>query len=251
MGEGLVPPCPGADLEGRHTLLTWVTKTRNRRTGLVLLGVDKLYYQYSASEDNFAYLRDIGYIEKVTVGESYRYRVLVFCTCKGDDSLRAPAAGGSEPIMREAQMGEPRTGLEVGPDGSLFVASRGVKSRSVQNTVQLARDFFPLVLERAGMDKMPDQKVYAIAHHLNMWKTRYDYSLSTMRLMMEEFGRHADWCRRSKKPAWQIFLGRHDELHALVSAQQKRDPAARRFREGWTGEGSYWNRHTPRSVSPA
>jgi hypothetical protein len=71
-----------------------------------------------------------------------------------------------------------------------------------------------------------------------------------MKLMMDEFGKHADWCRRSKKPAWRIFLARYDELLALVTSQQRRDPANRKFS---TGKGKeYWlDRHTPRAYSPA
>jgi hypothetical protein len=114
----------------------------------------------------------------------------------------------------------------------------------------LARDYFPQVLERAGVrDGYSNSKWPALAHHLNRWKAD-GINVRTLQLMMDIFGQHPEWCRRSDKPAWRVFVGRRDTLEALIIAERNQDPGNRRFS---TGQGrEYWlGRRTSRAYSPA
>jgi len=185
------------------------------------------------------HLEDGGWIEKVRIGESYRYRVLVFCTCCGDDRPKSPASGGRESILARSAGMDERVGFGSG-------VSNGVKSESVQNPVSLlAFDFAQVV----GVD--PAQcKPEALAHNLKTWKRQYGIGLDTLRLMMEEFARHPDWWRRSDKPPWRVFLARRDELTTLIAKRQRRDPSRRE--PGERKGRDYWlGRHTTTSYSTA
>jgi hypothetical protein len=247
MEGSLVPPCLELGEGPKHRLLTFMTRKTGRQ-GLVLMSEDRLHYQSGADEDSFQYLEDADYIERVTCGESFRYRVLVFCLCGGGNPPGFPAAGGREPMLgAKRRMGDP-TGLAVGVIPGAF-AFNGVKSESVQNPVSLlARDFFPTVLPE---NIRPQCKFEAMARNLKTWKPKYGISIETLRLMMEEFGRHPEWYHRSRTPVWRVFLARRDQLVTLVTSQQARDPAARVNSRNYTGPGSYWDCHTPRTYSPA
>jgi hypothetical protein len=135
------------------------------------------------------------------------------------------------------------TSLEV---RSVSCSLNGVKSESVRTTVTLARDYFPQVISMNGYS---NSKWPALAHHLNQWKTQ-GVTINTIRLLMDEFGRHPEWIRRSNKPPWRVFVAMRDDLEALLATRQRRDPGNRKWSAGQGDE--YWlGRHTPRSYSPA
>jgi hypothetical protein len=242
MDRGLVPPCLELGDEPEHRLLDWAGR-RAGKDGLIRLGQDKLLYRAEqdarVGAESFQHLEDAGYIEKISAGDSYRYRVLVFCPCKGGNPPSSSPA-----LRREYMLPHNEPGLEVGEDASWLVTSNGVKSESVQKsatTVSLAKYFFPEVVRAAGIQMTPLQtNGPALASHLNRWKLQ-GVDLETMKLMMEEFARHPEWCRRSRKTPWQVFVGRRGELASLLAYRMRKDPANRRW-----SNGRDWFSLTPR-----
>ena len=250
MDKGLVPPCLELGDGPEHRLLAWAGRHTGRQ-GLVMLSPDRLEYRLGqevpgVGVKTFTHLEDGGWIEKVRTGESYRYRVLTCCSC---------GSGGFpqsyDPALRREYMlphNEPR--LAVGESSRLAVgASPGGMEGSAQKpvtTVSLSKYFFPEVVRAAGIQMTPLQtNGPALAHHLNQWKLQ-GIDLSTMQLMMEEFARHPEWCRRSRKPPWRVFIARRDELASIVAFRKRKDPARRR----WSGGRDYFlSPPTPRVVS--
>lgn len=224
MERGLDPPCLELGDGPEHRLLYWAGSHTGRQ-GLVTMSENKLEFQVrrvpGAGMETFQHLEDAGYVERVQIGESYRYRVLVFCTC----------SGGLSPISYPAQRWESRLRLDDPPvvgylseSGSVGGASNGVKSESVQKsttTIYLAKYFFPEVVRGAGIQMTPLQtNSAALGHHLNRWKLQ-GVDLSTMKLMMREFARHPEWCQHSGKPPWQVFVGRRGELASIVATTRR------------------------------
>jgi len=219
-----------------------------------MLGLDKLYYQAGAGPEVFQHLEDGGFIEREYHGDSYRFRVVVFCSCGGNPLKVAP--GDSEPVLSLRDgTGEPPmgSGFRVGDD-VFGLSSQGFKSKSVQkpiNTVQLARDYFPQVMAGTGMRGIRLQSNWpALAKNLKLWKVNYGATITSIQQMMDEFARHPEWCRASNKPPWRIFLAKRDELATLAAAQQARDPGNRKYSAG-QGRDYWFGRHTPRAYSPA
>jgi len=210
-----------------------------------MMGVDKLYYRAGAGPEVFQHLEDGGYIEREYHGESYRFRVVVFCSCGGNPQTPDTALRWEGSLARSAWVPDPA----FGGLGFTNRASNGAAAKkSPDTTVSLARYFFPQVVQGAGIQMNPLQtNAFALAHHLNRWKLQ-GIEISTMRLMMEEFARHPEWCHRSKKSPWQVFVGRRGDLASLVATQQRKDPGAR---TGTIRGASYWDCHTPRAYSPA
>jgi hypothetical protein len=64
----------------------------------------------------------------------------------------------------------------------------------------------------------------------------YGVNLSFVRRMMEEFVRHPTWCERSRRPAWQVFIGRREELIKRVRIQQGRNTRHSGGAEYWLGK---------------
>jgi hypothetical protein len=239
-----------------------MTEKANRR-GLVRLEYNQLVEQAAsrAFKDHHAtrrasssiqHLFDGDYIGRVDFGATFGFEVLVRCECSGDDSLKPLAARRHEGIvMREAHGDAEATGFEV--QGSLIdaLALTGVKSESVQKSVNpislLARDFFPQMLQG---NTLPQSNWPALARNLKLWETNFGINIDMMRLMMEEFGQHPEWCRRSRRPPWRVFLSRRDELATLVITRRRRDPANRKYSAGKGPE--YWfGHHVPRAYAQA
>jgi hypothetical protein len=267
MDEGLDPPCLELGDDPEHRLLAWLTRKANKRTGVVPYEYERLIeraakgvfgsaHRVRPTEQAIRHLFDGDYLQKVDFGASFGFKVLVRCFCAEKIPLSPPQAVRRSIVMPEGHGDGP--GPSVACSG--FVCSglsdvlTGVKSESVQKsdtTFSLARDFFPQVVEQAGIQMNPLQANFpALASHLNRWKAQ-GVDLSTMRLMMEEFVNHPDWCHRSNRSPWRVFISRREELVSIVLQRQQRDPAARRFSDNPIGQGSYWNRHTPRAYSPA
>jgi len=209
-----------------------------------MMGLDKLYYQAGAGPEIFQHLEDGGFIEREYHGDSYRFRVIVFCSCGGNPQTPDPALRWEGRLARSAEVPDPAFG------GSRFLvraSSRAAAKKSPDTTMSLARYFFPQVVKGAGIQMNPLQaNAPALAHHLNRWKLQ-GIEVTVIRLMMEEFARHPEWCRRSQKSPWQVFVGRRGDLASLVAAQQARDPGAR---TGTIRGAGYWDHPTPRAYSP-
>jgi hypothetical protein len=199
------------------------------------MGADKLEFQLKkvpgAGMETFQHLEDGGWIERVSIGDSHRYRVLVFCSCGGGHPPSPEVA-----LRRESRLRLDEPPLAVGGSDAWLVSSVGVSPGGMEGSVQkptstvsLAKFFFPEVVRRAGIQMTPlHTNGPALAHHLNRWKLQ-GINLNTMGLMMEEFARHPEWCQRSRKPPWRIFIAKHDELVSLVTHRQGNDPSNRRW----------------------
>lgn len=246
MDGGVVPPCLELGDEPEHMLLTWAGK-RASKDGMIRLGQDRLFYRAErdtgAGAESFQHLEDAGYVEKIRTGESFRYRVLIFCDCKGGNPPNGGTASAREYSLRLTTQGSwTANGLTVGG----FSGEMEESAQKPVTTVSLAKYFFPQVVRSAGIQMNPLQtNSHALAHQLNQWKLQ-GVDLGVMQLMMEEFVRHPEWCRRSRKPPWQVFIGMRGELASIVAFRKRKDPVRRRW-----SDGTWLTSHTPRAISPA
>ena len=70
--------------------------------------------------------------------------------------------------------------------------------------------------ETCGIRNLPGElKVVALTANFKRWQTE-GVSTDFIEEMIWEFGRHPEWARRARRPAWQVFLGRKQQLIALV-----------------------------------
>jgi len=243
MERGTVPPCP--ETEPEHGTLEWATRRRNRKTGLVMMGLDKLYYQAGAGPEIFQHLEDGGFIEREYHGSTFRYRVVTPCTCPGGNPPDPVAARRRETILpRSGDVGEPQ-GSAVG--GLVARATSRAAAKKSTPITGLAKDYFPQVMGGTPLDHFM-LNWPALAHNLKLWQTNFDIGIPMMKLMMDEFARHPEWIRRSKTPPWRIFIAKREQLASMIVAQQRKDPGAR---TGTIRGASYWDRPTPRAYSPA
>lgn len=235
MDRGVVPPCLELGGGPEHRLLTWAGRHTGRK-GLVPL----------EKGEARQHLEDSGYIERDESSE--RFRVVRPCTCSGGNPpTPASRLRREDMLSRSDGIADPDT-FPIYGAGS--VVASGVKSESAQKsgtTMYLAKYFFPQVVRAAGIVTL-DSNVHGLAHHLNRWKTG-GIDLETMELMMEEFARHPEWCRRSRKPPWRLFVAKADELLSAVTYRQKKDPANRRW--STDRDDTYWFGHTLAVNSPA
>jgi hypothetical protein len=210
---------------------------------------NKLEYQLKkmpgAGMETFQHLEDGGWIERVSIGDSHRYRVLVSCSCGGGDSPTSSPALRREYSLRL----DDRPVVSVNESVSVgdVDVPNGVKSESAQkpvSTVYLSKCFFPAIVRAAGIQMNPLQtNGAALTQHLNRWRLQ-GVDMLTIQLMMEEFARHPEWCRGARRPPWRVFVGRRDEIASIVAFRKTKDPSNRR----WSGSGKeFWlGRHTPR-----
>lgn len=248
MDRGLVPPCLELDDTAEHRLLTWASR-RTNKDGLVLLRPDKVAYRTGREVDGlgtqtFTHLEDDGWIEKVRAGESFRWKVLVPCSCAPEIMFKPPQAAGSVATVASHRSGATGYGFgDIRSEAGLRVKSESV--RKLRPTNQLAQDF-PELVRAAGIQVTPLQTNYpALASHLRRWHEA-GVSINDIRMLMEEFVKHPEWVRRSSKPPWQVFVGRRDQLASLVARQQRRDPGNRKFLTD-----DHWTYHPRRSFSTA
>jgi len=248
--------------------LEWLGRKANRR-GIVAMEYDRL-------EDRI--YREVGirhprevlgylipyYIEKAYEGEPIRFRILVKCGCQNfsrEDCSAPPAAGG-----RGTSLAAKPLGTRPEPSGASEAESRRGEASQANKTitsffttppsrkkwppdVELARDYFPQLLLQHGHTRFTSwTNVPAFSRNLRQWHDRDGIDYPMIRLMMEEFAHHPEWCRRSKNMPWKVFLARRTQLTEILLVQQRKDPANRRFSNGDSGEGSYWNRR-PTSVA--
>lgn len=107
--------------------------------------------------------------------------------------------------------------------------------------VKLAREVFPRVCQECGIRLLPpEMKWLALSGRIKVWIEEEGLSYEFIEDMMWEFGRHPEWARKSRRPAWLVFLGRKQELASLV--------ASHRQRVGVSGERdtrAVWLEHDP------
>jgi hypothetical protein len=235
MSEGLDPPCLELGDTPEHKLLTWAGRKTDKRD-LVLMREDKAHYRANrevpgSGPETFTHLEDGGWIERVTIGESFRWRILVFCSCGGEDRLFLGAADGSVvtmPFGRSNGATPPLLPVRLLP---VTNANGGMERSAQKSTVYLATYFFPQVVRGAGIQMTPLQiNGAALAHHLNRWKLQ-GVDLLTMKRMMEEFAKHPAWCRNARRPPWRVFVGKREDLASLVASNQRRHPGNNRNKD--------------------
>lgn len=229
MDEGGSHPCLKLGSGPEHRLLAWAGR-RTGRKGLVSIPKDEARQ----------HLEDAGYIERDESSE--RFRVVVRCSCRGGNPPTPEVALRREYSLRLDELSHPPC-----LDGGSDVASGEMEGSAQKSlsTLYLAKMLFPALVRKAGIP-MSGSYGPALAHHMNRWQAQ-GLDLKTIELMVREFARHPEWCRRSKVPPWRVFIAKQDELRSRVEYQRRKDPANRR----WSGGRDYWFGLTPAVNSPA
>jgi hypothetical protein len=221
MDAGVVPPCSDLGQSSEHRVLTWVSRKANK-DGLVMLRPDKVTYRvyreaHVEGDQPFTHLEDGGWLEKVRTGESFRWKVLVTCSCSIDLLQNSPPATASVATVPWHRSGASVLGYNSSTGSSSGYVSLRVKSESAQNSVSLARDIFPrLVKQNPLQANWP-----ALAKNLKLWNQQ-GVEWSFIRQMMEEFAQHPEWCRRSRRSPWLVFVSKRSDLSSLVSHQRQK-----------------------------
>lgn len=160
----------------------------------------------------------------------------------GGVSLARSAGTNTDPSPCDARR------YEV-PDDSAKAGLGQESAQPARTYVRLARDVFPPLMRQHGVGvRMPQDDLAAFAKNLRDWHDKHEISYDTIRLMMEEFVRHPEWCRRSRGAPWKVFLSRRSQILSLLDAQRGFDPSNRRHQKT---EGYWRQRHTSRAISPA
>jgi hypothetical protein len=261
MDEGLVHPCHELDESPEHRVLAWLSRQANQETGLVKwIRPDKVTFRVrsevlGATKAAFTHLVDGRWIDKEEHGTSFRWMVLPSRSClcpgstRGENRLSA-ACGAASEILCPQGIGSKRavllsdsSGLLTSSD-SLDSNTNGVKSESAQKPMdRLVRDF-PRLVREAGIQMTPLQAEDCFAvlgNNLRKWHCDLDVSINDIRLMMEEFIRHPEWCRRSQRSPWQVFLSRRLQLAGLIAYNKRQHPGNRRF----VTDDEHWQQYQP------
>src|ERR1700747_929855 len=169
-------------------------------------------------------------MERMESEEAIRFRILVRCDCYVEDCTFARPQGGSEVMFAP----KART---LRANYWLSTRSPLVAHPSAQNSVALARDFFPRVMRESGMELNPLQSNWpALANNLKRWHTKYEMGYDLIRRMMEEFPLHPEWCRKSVHSTWRGFVSRRQDMVDRVLAKDTYD--------------QHWYRHTSGASLP-
>jgi hypothetical protein len=246
MDEGWAKPGLKADAVF-NDVHEWVTLKARKRRSRMILGdwldlVDTISRERAHNlrevSDALTSLLDQGWLEKTDHG----FRVLVEknlqevsatpCVARGErGSLVAKRLGAEDAVHRVS----PVEASAASRASERSVQNRGVIStpRSGRVRVELCRDVFPNLVEDHGLETIP-RHLYWQALCSQVKKLEIDFNVDPpfIRRMMEEFVRHPQWSQRSRRPAWQVFIGRRQELVKLVHAQRRRNPN----RTGWSQE---------------
>jgi hypothetical protein len=120
-----------------------------------------------------------------------------------------------------------------------FVAPETQRPRLEGNSaeIRLAQDVFPDMLQECGIRNLPGELglrgLKALLRNFKAWQAE-GVSLDTITEMIWEFGRHPEWCRRSRNPAWMVFVTHKEELVSRVATRRKRNGvAASEDAEAW------------------
>jgi hypothetical protein len=241
MDEGLTQHAPDVDyvLGAVHT---WMTdKARRYRSGVIPLDLDGLLAKICRSfrlrgHDALAAVTQLG--EQGVIGNTDQGWVVLTPALKDfprDLYLSAPPAGPE----RRSLVASPLGYGAMPPQADACVAQRAKRASGAggvggmeESARNLARDFFPDLCRENGITYPVGTGWLGLAGALKQWQEKYEIGLDEAKLMMQEFVRHPQWCRQSRKPTWQVFLARREQLQYLVLAKKRRDPGARRFAAG-------------------
>ena len=188
-------------------------------------------------------LIDCEFIEKTEVGPHYRWKVLVTCPGEkfsGELSPVPHAAGGRSVSLAAKPLEwsdpEDRSGSDRAIRRSLKTNSISgrttFRQRSVQTPVkELSNLFYARTLHR-GMARPGEMNWKGFGGAIKAWIENEDMDVWLIRRMINEFVRHPQWVNNSKNNAWKVFIIRRDDLTAILSTQQRRDPSASKSRFG-------------------
>ena len=262
MDDGWAKPCSDSDA-GFNGVHEWVTRrSRRRKSRIIPLGWDGLIsaisrdlaFSWRETADALQSLLDLEWAEKVDEG----FRVLVE---KNLAELAAqPGAAGREggslvakrldaddaifPLFGEASAASRIPGV-MGKSAQFYGGTRTPRPSGLR--VELCRDFFTNLVEAHRMETIPGHLYWrGLCSQVKKFQGDYQVDLTFVRQMMEEFVRHPEWCQRSRRPAWQVFISRREELLGLVKLRQRHHPGDRRYQvegdQGWLTTGR--ERHT-------
>jgi hypothetical protein len=244
MTQTWAKPCPDSVPDPTFDAVSaWVAQTARRRSGVsMLLGSSAGLIRacarattlpYDDVSDRFTALEDGECIERTDEGFLVTEEFLG--TCRLSRRRR-----GEEAILVAKRLDGFDTTYRVEPRR----ATPAVKQGSVQNEVgtrkprvDLCHYFFPDLVEERGLETVR-RDVYWKALYSQVQRLQLEYRLDLpfVRRMMEEFVQHPEWCQRSSRAAWQVFISRWQQLIRLVHAQRRRDPGNRRH----SGGAEYW-----------
>jgi hypothetical protein len=123
----------------------------------------------------------------------------------------AGVAGGTEARRREVES-------ERAPAGAYYAPN---PRNPHSPLVRLAREVFPQVCQECGIRLLPpEMKWLALANQISIWLEE-GLDPKFIEDTMWEFGRHPEWARKSRRPAWRVFLSRKQELVSLVVSHRQ------------------------------
>jgi hypothetical protein len=283
MGAEVVPPCLELGDGPEHAVLAWMSR-KAKKNGVVPYEYDRLImlasrgvygtaHRTRPTEQAIHHLSDGDYIGKVDIGTSWGMEVLVRCFCsspsgedrpdpcgaaaKGlklsrSDGFDPETSGCSRPEGTGTATREQVTKAEVsvfdGERSALRAAIRPRMPRPVTPFTALARDFFPQLMREHGHTPFmawPD--VPAFSKNIRDWHEKDGITYDQIRLMMEEFALHPEWCRRSNQMPWKVFLSRRDQIASLISTRMRRDPSRREPGER-KGQDYWFGSYRPTSL---
>jgi hypothetical protein len=264
MAEGLVHPCLDlGDNTPEHRLLYWMTQRARSRDQLVAMPYDDLLVRaawkiFGTSRTSevpgiLRILTDSNYIDRVDFEGSSRFKVLVRCLGQnpsGELSPVPPAAGERRDSLAPKALGWPgatgfeAVGLPVQRTGRARPTEIGTPSSTVfcppsaQNSKPGLGEVVKLFMDTAIQERMMlpgSMDVRAFSRNMSRWVKDYEISPQMIKQMIVEFSHHPEWCQRSKKPAWQVFVSRRTELLSTVVYEQRRNPGSRKYHQDWFG----------------
>jgi len=243
MDNAPLPPCSELGQGPEHTLLYEMGRKANRRS------IAPADFDTSRNAPHLKTLLDGGYIERLDC-EAIRFKVLVTCpgnsfptgTPRNGRECNLPRSGGlheasDKSVWTRRGQTDAVAGITAAITESAITESVGhpsarTRTRPDKPDTILARDIFPQLTNRHGYH--PYQHNWpALVAQIRRWP----YDLDFVRLMMEEFSRHPEWCKG--RAPWRVFVGRRQVLVDLVLTRQKREPTR------------FWDRHSPLASSPA
>lgn len=254
MDPGLVNHALESDRDLTEVLDCIIKLAQKRRSGVIPLdyrGLNesvarKLCRSLHRVTDMVATLLDLGAVEKTSQGDGFRvcpdfFPVFdqVYGASRRDRvSLAASPLelrGSTLPGGQRSERSERSTAVAASEKSA---QNQNPRPRHPANKfVAIARDVFPALCRQNGITYLPGTDWRPIAGTVKRWGLQYGITVEEAHQMMEEFVRHPEWCQRSRKSPWAVFIQRREQLQYLVTAQQQRDPGSRRF----AGQGQeYW-----------
>jgi hypothetical protein len=97
------------------------------------------------------------------------------------------------------------------------------------------------MVREAGIRFLPGETKWGpLAQHFRLWQ-KEGLDLAFIEDMVKEFVKHPEWCRKSNRAPWLVFLSRRTDLVSRVARQRQRDEPGRH-----RVDGDWWLTTTPR-----